>query len=274
MCPFAARLVLVPVKDPTERPLRRDAERNRELLLAAASDVFAEQGLDATMHDIAAHAGLGVGTAYRRFANKQEIIEALFEQRLERVAALAEAALRDPDAWHGFTTYLERVLQVQQEDRGLTDIINHPHLGQARADEARNRITPLLDASFSALRIRARCAQTSRPPTSSFLQYALGALIDRTRQTEPPLSPLLHHVPRRHPSRPRTDDQPPRQPPQRRRDPSNHEPEPPAATPRPPLPTPIPRSPTKLRERHSPSDAAVPTVLITGGGARRLARPL
>lgn len=187
MCPFAARLVLVPLKDPTERPLRRDAERNRELLLAAASDVFAEQGLDATMHDIAAHAGLGVGTAYRRFANKQEIIEALFEQRLERVAALAEAALQDPDAWHGFTTYLERVLEVQQEDRGLTDIINHPHLGQARADEARNRITPLLDAIVQ----RAKDQGTLRPDFDTsdivFLQYALGALIDHTRQIEPRL---------------------------------------------------------------------------------------
>jgi AcrR family transcriptional regulator len=177
----------VPLEDPTERPLRRDAERNRDRLLAAASDVFAEHGLDATMHDVAAHAGLGVGTAYRRFANKQEIIEALFEQRLDRVAALAETALRDPDAWHGFTTYLEQVLQLQQEDRGLTDIINNPHLARDRADEARNRITPLLDAIVDRAKDHGMLRDDFATSDIVFLQYALGALMDRTRHTEPDL---------------------------------------------------------------------------------------
>ena len=112
---YGARM---PPEDTTERPLRKDAERNRERLLAAASEVFAQRGLDVTMHDIAAHAGVGVGTAYRRFANKQEVIEALFEQRLDKVAALAEEALEDRDAWHGLCTYLERVLRRFQEGRG------------------------------------------------------------------------------------------------------------------------------------------------------------
>ncbi len=177
----------MPLGDPIDRPLRRDAERNRDRLLAAASDVFAERGLDATMHDIAAHAGLGVGTAYRRFANKQEVAEALFEQRLDRVAALAEAALRDSDAWHGFTTYLEQVLQLQQADRGLTEIINNPHLGQDRADEARNRITPLLDAIVERAQDQGRLRPDFDTSDIVFLQYALGALMDRTRQTEPAL---------------------------------------------------------------------------------------
>src|SRR3954454_6023523 len=96
------------------------------------------------MHDIAAHAG--VGTAYRRFANKQEVIDALFEQRLDKGAALADEALEDPDAWRDLCTYLERVLGLQSETRVLTDIVTHPDLGQERADEARDRIGPLLQA--------------------------------------------------------------------------------------------------------------------------------
>ena len=52
----------MPSEDSAERPLRRDAERNRERLLTAASEVFAQRGLDVTMHDIAAHAGVGVGS--------------------------------------------------------------------------------------------------------------------------------------------------------------------------------------------------------------------
>ena len=169
------------------RPLRRDAEHNRERLLAAASAVFAEKGLDATMHDIAAHAGLGVGTAYRRFANKQEIIEALFDQRLDRVGALAHEALQDPDAWRGFTMYLEHVLQLQREDRGLTDIINNPHLGDDRAGEARDRITPLLDTIVQRAKDQGTLRRDFATTDIVFIQYALGSLIDRTRQIEPAL---------------------------------------------------------------------------------------
>ena len=64
------------------RALRKDAAPNRERLLAAAGELFAEHGLAVTLNDIAHHAGVGVGTAYRRFANKEEVIDALFEQRL------------------------------------------------------------------------------------------------------------------------------------------------------------------------------------------------
>lgn len=174
-------------EDTAERPLRKDAERNRERLLTAASEVFAQRGLDVTMHDIAAHAGVGVGTAYRRFANKQEVIEALFEQRLDKVAALADEALEDPDAWRGLCTYLERVLRLQSEDRGLTDIVNNPDLGQERADEARDRITPLLHALVDRARQQGHLRPDFDATDIVFLQYALGALMDRTREVEPNL---------------------------------------------------------------------------------------
>ena len=62
-----------------ERPLRKDAERNRRRILDAAREVFAERGLDAGLDHIARHAGLGVGTVYRRFPDKERLIEALFE---------------------------------------------------------------------------------------------------------------------------------------------------------------------------------------------------
>src|SRR3954447_8430265 len=92
------------------RNLRKDAAINRERLLTAASELFAEHGLNVTLNDIAHHAGVGVGTAYRRFANKEAVIDALFEQRLEEVAKVAEAALADPDAWNGLVAFLERAL--------------------------------------------------------------------------------------------------------------------------------------------------------------------
>src|SRR3954452_19836161 len=116
----------------TQAPLRKDAARNRERLLAAADELFAQRGLDVTLNDIAHHAGVGVGTAYRRFANKEEVIDALFEQRLDQVAAVAAEAAEDPDAWRGLATFLERSLQMQLEDRGLTQLLNNPQLRQHR----------------------------------------------------------------------------------------------------------------------------------------------
>ena len=79
------------------RPLRRDAERNRQRILAAAAEVFNERGLDVSLDEIARHAGVGVGTVYRRFSTKEELVEALFMERLGAVAAIAEQALKAPD---------------------------------------------------------------------------------------------------------------------------------------------------------------------------------
>src|SRR4051812_14786464 len=107
---------------PTERPLRRDAELNRQRLLTAAGELFAERGLDVTLNDIAHHAGVGVGTAYRRFANKEEVIDAYFENKLDQVAQLADDTLKDPDPWRGLVTYVEQASALQMEDRGLMQI--------------------------------------------------------------------------------------------------------------------------------------------------------
>ena len=76
-----------------ERPLRRDAARNRERILAAAGEVFATRGLEVTLDDIAHHAGVGVGTVYRRFRDKEQLIDALFDERMDAVVAAAENAL-------------------------------------------------------------------------------------------------------------------------------------------------------------------------------------
>src|SRR3954468_8898383 len=124
----------------TEAPLRRDAARNRERLLAAASELFAERGLNVTLNDIAHRAGVGVGTAYRRFANKEEVIGALFEQRLQEVIGAAHEALEVPDAWTGLVAFLERSLHMQFGDRGLTEIMNSPQLGRERVNQTRDLI--------------------------------------------------------------------------------------------------------------------------------------
>src|SRR3981189_750452 len=61
------------------RPLRRDAERNRQQILLAARAAFAERGLEVTLDEIAQRAGVGVGTVYRRYSNKDDLIDELYE---------------------------------------------------------------------------------------------------------------------------------------------------------------------------------------------------
>ena len=70
--------------------MRRDAERNRQRILQAASEVFNERGIDVSLDEIARHAGVGVGTVYRRFRSKEELVEALFMDRLDTIAAVAD----------------------------------------------------------------------------------------------------------------------------------------------------------------------------------------
>src|ERR1700710_316096 len=89
--PFSASMWVMPESaPPSERPLRRDAERNRQRILDAARVVFAGPGLRASHDDIAREAGVGVGTVYRRFPDKEQLIDALFEQAMEDMVALAE----------------------------------------------------------------------------------------------------------------------------------------------------------------------------------------
>jgi AcrR family transcriptional regulator len=127
------------------RPLRRDAEKNRQRIMAAAREVFARRGFDATLDDIAHHAGLGVGTVYRRFPNKAALIDALFEESFQRVVDLAEKAGRDPDAWAGFVGFMTAIAELQVADRGLRDLMLSGSAGPARVGQMSARVKPIVD---------------------------------------------------------------------------------------------------------------------------------
>jgi AcrR family transcriptional regulator len=171
----------------TGRPLRKDAEANRQRLLTAAGELFAERGLDVTLNDIAHHAGVGVGTAYRRFANKEEVIDAYFEDKLDQVAQLAEAALQDPDPWNGLVTYIEQASALQMDDRGLMQIFRNPARGQQRVAQASARIAPLIFAIVERAREHGKLRADFEPTDLPMIQLALTTLMDATRSFEPSL---------------------------------------------------------------------------------------
>lgn len=124
------------------RPLRRDAERNRQRVIEAARDLFALRGLEATLNDVAHHAGLGVGTVYRRFPTKEELLEAVFEDAINQLTALAESALHHNDSWQGFVWFFEQLCEVTATDRGVREMAFSKTHGGDQVEAARVRLVP------------------------------------------------------------------------------------------------------------------------------------
>ena len=106
-----------------ERTLRADARRNHEAVLMAAKKLFADRGLEVQMPDVAKAANVGVGTVYRHFATKEDLIAALVAERFDRLAQKAEEVLELPDAWDGFSEFIRFSAQIQADDRALCEIM-------------------------------------------------------------------------------------------------------------------------------------------------------
>jgi AcrR family transcriptional regulator len=168
-------------------PLRADAERNRQRLLVAARELFAQRGLDVTLDDIAHHAGVGVGTAYRRFANKDALIEALMADRIGELTAIAQAGLEDPDPWRGIVGYFEGALAAMAADRGLKDVLFSPGRGRDRVAHARRALAPvvakLVQRAVEAGAVRADMSTTDVP----VINFMLNTVVDFARDVEPEL---------------------------------------------------------------------------------------
>jgi len=101
---------------PLAKPLRADARRNREKVLAAAREAFAAKGLEVGMEDVARRAGVGVGTIYRHFPTKEALLDALWADKVDRVVALTREASENPDPWAGVVEMFERGTAMQADD--------------------------------------------------------------------------------------------------------------------------------------------------------------
>lgn len=132
--------------EPGKRPLRADAERNRRRILEAAREVFAERGLGAGLDQIAEHAGVGVGTVYRRFPDKDELIDELFEEELDKFVAIAEECAAMEDAWTGLTTFIEKGSLLQGTNFGLRQLIGGSEGNRDLMHRPRTRLQPLVGA--------------------------------------------------------------------------------------------------------------------------------
>jgi AcrR family transcriptional regulator len=139
--------------------LRADAARNREAIIDAARAVFAEQGLDAPLDDIARRAGTGNATLYRRFPTRGDLVAAVFAERMLEQLEAVEAGLADTDPWRGFAAYIVTVGTMQARDRGMADLVTMDLAIAPEIEAIRTRafdgLVALVDRAHSAEVLRA-----------------------------------------------------------------------------------------------------------------------
>jgi AcrR family transcriptional regulator len=126
---------------PTAKTLRSDARRNRERLVASARELFAARGVDVPVEEITDHAGLGMGTLYRHFPTKDDLVAAVLEDAFAEIGRLAEEAAAAEDAWEGLSGFLHDALELHVQNRGVKDLLAAREHGH---DAARARIRRLL----------------------------------------------------------------------------------------------------------------------------------
>jgi len=157
----------------TVRPLRRDAERNRQRILEAASEAFNERGLEVSLDEIARYAGVGVGTVYRRFRTKEELVEALFLERLDSVAAIADDAFEAADPWSGLVSFMERMAELMAGDLGLRQMLIFATYGRDLVAIARQRNAPLVERLVLRAQAAGQLRADVRPTDIPFIVFML-----------------------------------------------------------------------------------------------------
>lgn len=169
------------------RVLRRDAEENRQKILAAADRLFSERGLEVGHDEIARVAGVAAGTVYRRFPEKADLVAALFTGQVEQVVASARAALLVEDPWQAIVQFMTATLQMQADSRGLRELsLGSPH-GRQLAAYARSNIAPIV----VELVARGHARGVLRPDVTerdlALVPIMVGSIIQAARTVEPEL---------------------------------------------------------------------------------------
>ena len=166
-------------------PRRRDAQERRDKLLAAAQREFAARGVDASLEKIARDAGVAIGTLYRHFPTRLDLLMAAFKPRLQEFLDGAAKALEMDDPWEGFVCYLENLFGVQAGDRGFNDFLSRRFPGNADTERIHDQMCRQIEDVLT----RAQEAGEARPDITQAdivnLIWSNGRIIDATSATAP-----------------------------------------------------------------------------------------
>lgn len=167
------------------KPQRRGARERHDRLIAAARREFADRGVNASLEAIAREADVAIGTLYRHFPTRLDLLMAAFEPRLDEFLDGATKAMEIADPWQGFVYYLENLFRVQAGDRGFNDFLSRRFPGNADTE----RIHDLMCRQIEEVLTRAQEAGEARPDITLAdivnLIWSNGRMIDATSVTAP-----------------------------------------------------------------------------------------
>ena len=167
------------------RPLRRDARESRDRLIAAARAEFATQGVEASLEKIARDAGVSIGTLYRHFPTRMDLLMAALRPRLQEFVDGADRALAMDDPWDGFVAYLDNLFAVQAGDRGFNDFLSRRFPGNPETEH----IHDVMCQQIEDVLARAQQAGTARPDITQAdivnLIWSNGRIMDATSAKAP-----------------------------------------------------------------------------------------
>jgi AcrR family transcriptional regulator len=170
---------------PTRAPRRRDAVERRDRLLSAAQSEFAARGVDASLERIARDAGVAIGTLYRHFPTRLDLLMATFDPRLQEFLDGAEKALEIDDPWDGFVSYLENLFRLQAGDRGFNDFLSRRFPESAEIERVHDQMCRQIEGVLT----RAQKAGQARPDIALAdivnLIWSNGRMMEATSTTAP-----------------------------------------------------------------------------------------
>jgi AcrR family transcriptional regulator len=200
----------------TRRPRRRDAQERYDRILATAQREFAVRGVAASLEGIAREADVAIGTLYRHFPTRLDLLLAALEPRLTELLDESERVMAIDDPWTAFASYLENLFRLQAGDRGFNDFLSRRFPGSAETERLHDQICEHIDEVL----IRAQDAGVVRPDITRgdivTLIWSNGRMFDATCVTAPSawrrqLALMLdaYRAPRAHPlpEPPLTDEQ-------------------------------------------------------------------
>jgi AcrR family transcriptional regulator len=168
-----------------QRPLRRDARESRDKLIAAARAEFAANGVDASLEKIARDAGVAIGTLYRHFPTRLDLLMAALRPRLQEFVEGADKAVEMDDPWDAFVAYLDNLLAVQAGDRGFNDFLSRRFPGNSETEHIHDVLCQQIDDVL----VRAQKAGRARPDITRAdiinLIWSNGRIIDATSVKAP-----------------------------------------------------------------------------------------
>jgi AcrR family transcriptional regulator len=169
----------------TRAPWRRDAQERHDRLLAAARREFAARGVDASLEAIARDADVAIGTLYRHFPTRLDLLLAALAPRLQEFSDGSKKALEIGDPWEGFVSYLENLFRVQAGDRGFNDFLSRRFPGSADTERIHDQMCQQIEDVLT----RAQNSGDVRPDIALAdivnLIWSNGRLIDATSATAP-----------------------------------------------------------------------------------------